>query len=141
MSWFKIFSAVVVANIVSWVIVSIIGLVFWVYVLGQTADAVSQALRDVETPSVTFDSPLGNSSTGTSQEAQRRQEEIQEQLQQAAADRARREREERDRQGRIAAQRRTCNYWTQELREHGDADSRKYQKLACDRLQRMIRSQ
>ncbi|MFC4258438.1 hypothetical protein ACFOZ5_05230 [Marinobacter lacisalsi] len=141
MSWFKIFSAVVVANIVSWVIVSIIGLVFWVYVLGQTADAVSQALRDVEIPSVRFDSPSTNSSTGTSQEAQRRQEEIQEQLQQAAADRARREREERDRQGRIAAQRRTCNYWTQELREDGDADSREYQKLACDRLQRMIRSQ
>jgi len=141
MSWFKIFSAVVVANIVSWVIVSIIGLVFWIYVLGQTAEAFSQALRDRQLPSMMFDSPLGNSSAGNSEEAQRRREEIQERLQQAAADRARREREERERQGRIASQRKTCNYWTQELKEHGDADSKKYQKLACDRLQRMLKSQ
>ncbi|RKR78200.1 hypothetical protein [Marinobacter nauticus] len=128
MSWFKMFSAVLVANIVSWVIVTIIGwLVFFVFMdaLGDEFERRMSSGPKIEFPQITTPPPP------TPQEIQARKE----RERQLAADRKWKERQAQQKQAAIAGARENCNFWRTQYQKDNDPKSRAYRDMACTRLQ------
>lgn len=125
MSWFKIFSAVVVGNLVSWILISIIGLFFWIAVMDATTEALFGSLdpktRSTQPPSVTTQ-PTASSKNqvtiGT--------------VNSEVTQSARPERNKTD-PSVIRTNRQMCEFWTAEYRNDGLEQSRKYRDAACAR--------
>jgi|GEM_PF-2369908 len=132
MSWFKIFSAVLVANIVSWVIVTIIGwLVFFVF-MDAVGDEFGRRMSNgpaIEFPKIT------TPSLPTPQETHARKE----RERQLAADRKRTERQVQQQQAAIAGARENCDFWTSQYQKDNDPKSRAYRDMACARLEGYLR--
>ena len=132
MSWFKIFSAVLVANIVSWVIVTIIGwLVFFVFMdaVGDEFERRMSSGPVIEFPKIT------TPSLPTPQEIQAQKE----RERQLAEDRKRKERQAQQKQAAVAGARENCDFWTSQYRKDNDPKSRAYRDMACTRLQSYLR--
>lgn len=131
MSWFKMFSAVLVANIVSWIIVSIIGWAIFFFFLSGFHDLIKQDLSS---------SPSLNAPTITLPSAPT-QDEIQARIdreRQQAADRRRERADAQQRRSAIASTRESCDFWTKEYSQDRDPKSRAYRDMACTRLQSLL---
>jgi len=135
MSWFKVFSAVVVANIVSWIIISIIGWFIFFVVLDSFNDALTERLSsngksDVPTISVPSYSP----SAPTLEEIRAEQE----REKRLAADRRRARNEAEQRRNATASSKEMCDFWTSEYRKDGTPKSQAYKEMACLRYRNLL---
>ncbi len=135
MSWFKIFSAVVVANIVSWIIISIIGWFIFFVVLDSFNDALTERLSsngksDVPTISVPSYSP-----PAPTLEEIRAEQEREKRL---AADRRRARNEAEQRRNATASSKEMCDFWTSEYRKDGTPKSQAYKEMACLRYRNLL---
>jgi len=135
MSWFKVFSAVVVANIVSWIIISIIGWFIFFVVLDSFNDALTERLSsngksDVPTISVPSYSP-----PAPTLEEIRAEQEREKRL---AADRRRARNEAEQRRNATASSKEMCDFWTSEYRKDGTPKSQAYKEMACLRYRNLL---
>lgn len=128
MSWFKIFSAVVVGNLVSWLLISILGLVFWVAAMDATTEALfgsfDSRFKPSKTPQITSQlpppSPSHNPVSKTASQTDSSQRPV-------------RERERTD-PSVIRTNRQMCEFWTAEYRKDRSEQSRSYRDAACARF-------
>ncbi|ONF42338.1 hypothetical protein BTO32_16230 [Marinobacter lutaoensis] len=131
MSWFRIFSAVLVANIVSWVIVSIIGwLVFFVFfdALDDELARRMSSIPEIEFPEIVAPPPLSPQDIKAQKERERlRKEQLAREARQAQL---RRENEANARR----INRQTCDFWRQQYREDPSSQNEAYMNSACSRL-------
>jgi len=128
MSWFKVFSAVVVANIVSWIIISIIGWLVFFVVFDSMTDFMGKKMDEQisqEFPSITV--PVPNP---PSRDIQRQWEEAQKdrERRQAAA-----QREAEQKRAMVQKNRELCQFWTAEYGKDGTEKSKAYRDMACSR--------
>lgn len=124
------FSAVLVANIVSWIIVSIIGWAIFFFFLSGFHDLIKQDLSS--TPS--FSTPrITIPSAPTPDEIQARKDRERQQ----AAERRREQADGQQRQSAIASTRESCDFWTKEYNQDRDPKSQAYRDMACSRLQNL----
>jgi len=135
MSWFKIFSAVVVANIVSWIIISIIGWFIFFVVLDSFNDALTERLSsngksDVPTISVPSYSPPAPTLEEIMAEQEREKR--------LAADRRRARNEAEQRRNATASSKEMCDFWTSEYRKDGTPKSQAYKEMACLRYRNLL---
>lgn len=135
MSWFKIFSAVVVANIVSWIIISIIGWFVFFVVLDSFNDALAERFSTsstYESPSISVPSYSPPAPTQAELEAKQKRE------QRLADERRRAKREAEQRRNAIKNSKEMCEFWTAEYREDGNSKSQAYKEMACLRLRNLV---
>ncbi|WP_298448826.1 hypothetical protein [uncultured Marinobacter sp.] len=135
MSWFKIFSAVVVANIVSWIIITIIGWFIFFVVFDSFNDALIERLStrgDVEFP--TISAPSYSPPALTAEEIEAKQQ----RAKRLAAERRRVEREAEQRRSAIAGSKKMCDFWTSEYRKDGSPKSQAYKEMACSRYRNLL---
>ncbi|RBW48899.1 hypothetical protein [Marinobacter sp. F3R11] len=128
MSWFKVFSAVVVANIVSWIIISIIGWVIFFVVFDSMTDFMGRKMDEQvsqEFPPITVPTP-GPSSR-----------DIQSQWEESQKDRERRraaaQREAERKLAMVQKNRELCEFWQAEYEKDGTEKSKAYRDMACTR--------
>ena len=128
MSWFKVFSAVVVANIVSWVIISIIGWLIFFVVFDSMTDFMGEKLDEKlskEFPPITIPAPSQPS------------RDLQQQWENAQKDRERRQaaaqREAEQRRAMVQRNRELCEFWQAEFSKDGSEKSKAYRDMACTR--------
>ncbi|RBW48602.1 hypothetical protein [Marinobacter sp. F3R11] len=135
MSWFKVFSAVVVANIVSWIIISIIGWFIFFVVLDSFNDTLTERLStngksgfpEISVPSYSPAAPT-EEETG----AQKAREE------RLAADQRRARNQAEQRRNAIASSKEMCDFWTSEYRKDGNPKSQAYKEMACSRYRNLL---
>ncbi|MFP3977529.1 hypothetical protein [Marinobacter sp. KMM 10035] len=135
MSWFKVFSAVVVANIVSWVIISIIGWFIFFMVLDTFNGSLSERLSTIgksELPTISV--PYSSQPVPTAEEraAQKAWEK------RLAADRHRARNEAGQKRSAIASSKKTCDFWTAEYLKDGNPKSQAYKEMACSRYRNLL---
>lgn len=128
MSWLKVFSAVVVANIVSWVIISIIGWLVFFVAFDSMTDFMGKKLDEQisqDFPLITVPSPSTPSS-----DIQRKWEEAQKdrERRQAAA-----QREAEQKRAIVQKNRELCQFWTAEYSKDGSEKNKAYRDMACTR--------
>ncbi len=128
MSWFKVFSAVVVANIVSWIIISIIGWLVFFVVFDSVTDFMGKKMGEQvsqEFPPIAVPAPGPSSS------------EIQRQWEEAQRDRERRQaaaqRDAERKRAMVQKNRELCEFWTAEYDKDGSEKSKAYREMACTR--------
>jgi len=115
-SWWKVFSAVVVANVVSWVIVSVLAWLFWVWFFSALFDDFKNRTVSVpETPSV-ITAPVVP-------KVQQPKPEPKETVFSRSA---------------IAQNKKMCDFWTEQFRKDGLAESEAYRDLACIRYRKSL---
>lgn len=138
MSWFKIFSAVLVANIVSWIIVTILGWFMFFVVLDSFNDALDEVLSSqskIEFPTVSFPSySPPKPPAPTPQEIKAKQE----REKRLAAERRRVKREAEQKRSAIASSKEMCDFWTSEYRKDGNPKSQAYKEMACSRYRNLL---
>ncbi|WP_138438246.1 hypothetical protein [Marinobacter alexandrii] len=129
MSWFKIFSAVVVGNIVSWTIIGLMGLFLSFLVMEATMEELLGGRPTLSSPSnpIQQPSPSANASPRDYLAEQARQE--QQRLEQIR----RKQTRERTDPSVIRTNRQMCEFWTEEFNKDGAEQSRKYRDAACSR--------
>ncbi|MGF2735370.1 hypothetical protein [Marinobacter sp. DUT-1] len=128
MSWFKVFSAVVVANIVSWIIISIIGWLIFFVVFDSMTDFMEKKMESQlskEFPPITVPAP-----SLPSRDIQRQWEEAEKdrQRKQAAA-----QREAEQKRAMIQKNRELCEFWQAEFSKDRTEKSKAYRDMACTR--------
>jgi hypothetical protein len=135
MSWFKVFSAVVVANIVSWIIISIIGWFIFFVVLDSFNGALIERLSmnskpEFPTISVTsFSPPVPTAEEIRAQQARERR---------LAVERRRVRNEAEQKRSVIASSKEMCDFWTSEYRKDGNPKSQAYKEMACLRYRNLL---
>jgi len=133
MSWFKIFSAVLVANIVSWIIVTILGWFIFFVVLDSFNDALGKRLStkpDIEFPTISVPS----APSPTPEQIHARQE-----REKRLADERRRAKHEASRKRNAISQRKkSCDFWTAQYKNDRDPESRGYRDMACSRYRNLL---
>ncbi len=135
MSWFKIFSAVVVANIVSWIIISIVGWFVFFVVLDSFNDALTEKLSTsskIEFPSISVPSYSPPAPTQAELEAKQKRD------QRLETERRRARHEAEQRRNAIASSKEMCDFWTAEYRKDGNPKSQAYKEMACIRYRNLI---
>ena len=135
MSGFKVFSAVVVANIVSWIIISIIGWFIFFVVLDSFSDSLSERLSktdEVEFPAISVPSYSPPAVTQEEIKAKQKREK------QLAAERRRATRAAERRRSAIAGSKEMCDFWTSEYRKDGNPKSQAYKEMACLRYRNLL---
>ncbi|EAZ97069.1 hypothetical protein [Marinobacter sp. ELB17] len=135
MSWFKVFSAVVVANIVSWIIISIIGWFIFFVVLDSFNDALTERLSKSSKPEFpTISVPSFSPPVPTAEEI-RAQQAREKRL---AAQRRRARNEAEQKRSVIASSKEMCDFWTSEYRKDGNPKSQAYKEMACLRYRNLL---
>jgi len=135
MSWFKVFSAVVVANIVSWIIISIIGWFIFFVVLDSFNDALTERLSTngkSEFPTISvpsFSPPVPTAEEIRAQQAREKR---------LAAQRRRARNEAEQKRSVIASSKKMCDFWTSEYRKDGNPKSQAYKEMACLRYRNLL---
>lgn len=133
MSWFKIFSAVLVANIVSWIIVTILGWFIFFVALDSFGDALAKMQTtkpDIEFPTISVPS----APSATPEEIQARKE-----REKRLAEERRREKHEAARkQNAITQSKKSCDFWTAQYKKDHDPESRGYRDMACSRYRNLL---
>jgi len=115
-SWWKVFSAVVVANVVSWVIVSVLAWLFWIWFFSALFDDFKNRTVSVpKTPSV-ITAPVVP-------KVQQPKPEPKERVFSRSA---------------IAQNKKMCDFWTEQFRKDGLAESEAYRDLACIRYRKSL---
>ncbi|PFG11530.1 hypothetical protein [Marinobacter sp. LV10MA510-1] len=135
MSWLKVFSAVVVANIVSWIIISIIGWFIFFVVLDSFNDALTERLSTngkSEFPTISVPSYSPPVPTAEEIRAQQAREK------RLAAQRRRARNEAEQKRSVIASSKEMCDFWTSEYRKDGDPKSQAYKEMACLRYRNLL---
>ena len=135
MSWFKVFSAVVVANIVSWIVVSILGwFIFFVVLDSFTESLIERRSKtdEVEFPAISVPSYSPRAVTQEEIEAKQKREK------QLAAERRRATRDTEQRRSAIAGSKKMCEFWTSEYRKDGNPKSQAYKEMACLRYRNLL---
>jgi hypothetical protein len=135
MSWFKVFSAVVVANIVSWIVVSILGWFIFFVVLDSFTESLIERLSktdEAEFPAISVPSYSPRAVTQEEIEAKQKREK------QLAAERRRATRDAEQRRSAIAGSKKMCEFWTSEYRKDGDPKSQAYKEMACLRYRNLL---
>lgn len=135
MSWFKIFSAVLVANIVSWIIVTILGWFVFFVVLDSFKTALTERMStptEIEFPTISV--PPYSPTTPSPQEIKAKQE----QEKRLAAERRRAENEAAQKQSAIRSSKKMCDFWTAEYRKDGNPKSQAYKEMACKRYRNLL---
>ncbi|MDX1757230.1 MAG: hypothetical protein R3175_14330 [Marinobacter sp.] len=135
MSWFKIFSAVVIGNIVSWTIISIVGLMIWSAVIDYQLETLfgkdAPTFQIPSTPPTSSRSNQSVSPTDFMAEQQRQQSQSQtSQVQQSSRPRVD--------PSVVRTNREMCEFWTAEYGKDGLEQSRKYKEAACARYRRSL---
>jgi len=118
-SWFKIFSAVVVANVVSWLIVSAIAWLFWIFFFAALAQEFKTATSSLSKPVTTITAPA-------SRPAPKIQAPKPQVRQRGFSNSA------------IAENKKMCEFWTEQFRKDGLGESEAYRDLACLRYQKSL---
>ena len=141
MSWFKIFSAVLVANIVSWFIVSILGSIIFFVFVDSVSDAIDKRMNasfSQLSPAVSNQSPAAASPEKPrwlSLEEIRARQEREKRL-------AREEKQAQNKANRnksaIASSKEMCDFWTEEYKKDGAPKSKGYRDMACSRYRRLL---
>ncbi|WP_153045452.1 hypothetical protein [Marinobacter salexigens] len=125
MSFWKVFWAVVLGNIVSWFVVSIIGWIVWALFLGALVNGLSDRLQSqrslVSPPSQVVQSRSSRSVTPVLPAPQPVQK---------------RERVFSD--SAIEQNRRMCDFWTKQYRKDHDPESLGYRDAACSRYRHSV---
>lgn len=135
MSWFKVFSAVVVANIVSWMIISIIGWFIFFVVLDSFNDAISERFSSSGRPEFpTISVPSYSPPAPTPEEIRAKQE----REKRLAAERHRAERIAEQKRNAISSSKEMCDFWTSEYRKDGNPKSQAYKDMACSRYRKLL---
>ena len=125
MSWFKIFSAVVVGNIVSWAIIGIIGFFLSFVIMEATMEEIFGGRPTFSVPSSSSQQPSIGSNVDLAEQAREEQLRLQQNRRLQA--------EERTDPSVIRTNRQMCEFWTEEFKKDGSEQSRKYRDAACSR--------
>ena len=134
MSWFKIFSAVVVGNIVSWIIVSLIGLLFWAFFFNSLGNALADRGFS-STPS----SKLLEMRKMDKDLADRYNDTVNSVVQNTLTRPPQPEPKKRVfSDSAIATNKRVCDFWMEQYRKDGLAESRAYKNSACLRYRKSL---
>lgn len=129
MSWFKIFSAVVVGNIVSWAIIGIIGFFLSFLIMEATMKEIFGGHPTFNSSSSPPQKPATSSNASPRDYLAEQAREEQLRLEQSR----RRQAQERTDPSVIRTNRQMCEFWTEEFRKDGAEQSRKYRDAACSR--------
>jgi flagellar biosynthesis protein FliP len=129
MSWFKIFSAVVVGNIVSWAIIGIIGFFLSFLIMEATMKEIFGGHPTFNAPSSPAQQPSTSSNVSPRDYLAEQARQEQQRLEQIR----RRQAQERTDPTVIRTNRQMCEFWTEEFRKDGSEQSRKYRDSACSR--------
>lgn len=135
MSWFKVFSAVVVANIVSWIIISIIGWFIFFVVLDSFNDVLTERLftnGKSEFPTISVPSYSPPVPTAEEIKARKAREK------RLVAERRRARNEAEQKRNAIASSKKMCDFWTSEYRKDGNPKSQAYKEMACSRYRALL---
>ncbi|WP_421841223.1 hypothetical protein [Marinobacter algicola] len=129
MSWFKIFSAVVVGNIVSWAIIGIIGFFLSFAIMGAAMEEIFGGRPTFNTPSSSTQQPSRSPTVSPNDfladQARQEQQRLEESRRQQARNRTD--------PSVIRTNKQMCEFWTEEFRKDGAEQSRKYRDAACAR--------
>jgi len=129
MSWFKIFSAVVVGNIVSWAIIGIIGFFLSFAIMGAAMEEIFGGRPTFNAPSSSAQQPSRSSTVSPNDfladQARQEQQRLEESRRQQARNRTD--------PSVIRTNKQMCEFWTEEFRKDGAVQSRKYRDAACAR--------
>lgn len=135
MSWFKVFSAVVIANVVSWIIISIIGWFIFFVVLDSFSDAMIERLSTTDSfefPTISV--PSHSPPAPTLEEIKATQE----REKRLAAEQRRAKRDAEQRRSAISSSKEMCDFWTSEYRKDGNPKSQAYKEMACSRYRNLL---
>jgi len=133
MSWFKIFSAVLVANIVSWIIVTILGWFIFFVALDSFGDALGKmrsSKPEIEFPTISV--PSTPSSTPEEIQARKEREK------RLAEERQRAKHETTRRQNAISQSKKSCDFWAAQYKKDHNPESRGYRDMACSRYRDLL---
>lgn len=133
MSWFKIFSAVVVGNIVSWVIISLVGLFFWLFIAGATLEAFSEKASNTSkmaTPSSITSGPPKMPSKSANQVPIGA-------LSSQSSSKPKAD-ESKTSASAIRTNRQMCEFWAGEHRREPTAQNEAYRDNACSRYRESL---
>ncbi len=129
MSWFKIFSAVVVGNIVSGAIIGVIGLFLSFAIMGAAMEELLGGRPTFSVPSSTVQQPPPNSTVSPSDYLAEKARQEQQRLEESRRQQAR----NRTDPSVIRTNKKMCEFWTEEFTKDGAEQSRKYRDAACSR--------
>lgn len=121
MSWFKVFSAVVVGNIVSWLVVSVLSLAVWSYYWGIQIESIQRQLE-----SFGFSSSEQDSASGTVRRFPDPESSKPSQTRSSSS-------EPTVSSHVVATNRRLCLFWSEEVDRDPTELNQAYKKQACDR--------
>ena len=129
MSWFKIFSAVVVGNIVSWAIIGVMGFFLSFLIMEATMEELLGGRPTFNAPSNPVQKPSNSSHFSPRDYLAEQASQEQQRLEQSRRQQA----HERTDPTVIRTNRQMCEFWTEEFKNDGAEQSRKYRDAACSR--------
>ena len=135
MSWFKIFSAVVVGNIVSWAIIGVMGFFLSFLIMEATMTELLGGRPTFNAPS----NPVQNPSTSPHVSPRDYLAEQARQEQQRREQSRRQQAHERTDPTVIRTNRQMCEFWTEEFEKDGAEQSRKHRDAACSRYRASLK--
>ena len=135
MSWIKIFSAVVVGNLVSWAIIGVIGFFLSFLIM----EATMEELLGGRPTFNASPNPVQQSSTGSNVSPRDYLAEQARQEQQRLEQNRLQETDEGTDPSVIRTNRQMCEFWTLEFKKDNSEQSRKYHDAACSRYRASLK--
>jgi len=129
MSWFKVFSGVVIGNIVSWAIIGVIGFFLSFAIMGAALEELIGGRPVFNAPSSPVQDPPKSSNVASSDYLAGKGKQEQQRVEQSRRQQA----SNRTDPSVIRTNRQMCEFWIEEFKKDGAEQSRKYRDAACSR--------